>query len=91
MHSTRQFEVNPQTKQMSAEMSELRGFVQIYPDACDEGLRIVSHVTGEESKWVVVREKRHEGEVCSWTLIPTQDTLRRLPQLRGWHVEVFND
>lgn len=94
MYSTRQFLPHAKTMSLTAEISELGGlrFIQAYPDACDIGIDIVSHVTGKESRWVQVQESRNDdGDITDWKFVPTADTIRKIPSLRNWKVVVFND
>ena len=66
-------------------------FVQIFPDAADEGIRLVSHKTGREARFYVDRTDEMDGDVRGWHLKPTSDTLRREPGLRGVEVLLIND
>lgn len=92
MVSTKQFTVSAREKWMASEISCLGDFEQIYPDSADAGLTIVSETTGRDSKWVVASSNVDgSGEVINWILHPTTDTLRRLPDLAGWYVVVYND
>lgn len=66
-HSTRGMFVHPD-KTLSADISDLSGggakqvFGRIYADACDEGLTLVSHKTGQEVRMAVSRTVRdNEG------------------------------
>jgi len=44
--------------------------MRVYPDACDEGFYLVSHLTGTEIKMVRTETKHIDGDVVSWTFKP---------------------
>ena len=93
-HSTSKFTFAKDSKRFIAEASELgpNMFEQIYPDACDQGIVLVSEKTGVETKWVEDRQLWDwEGELGGWVLIPTAETLRKVPALRGYEVHILND
>lgn len=93
-HTASRFTYNKDRKELVAEISDLgdNAFGQIYPDACDYGLILISHVTGRETKWVVTEERRNaDNELQYWALIPTAETLRREPATRGHTIVVLND
>ena len=59
---------------------------------CSDGFIMVSEATGKEASWAYVTENKDaEHEVSGWTFVPTDETLKTHPQLRGWAVEIFND
>ena len=94
MVNSQSFDYCQISKTFTADMSELgsRVFQQIYPDACDLGITMISYKTGVEAKFVVQSENRDiENELLSWTLIPTTETLRKIPHLEGVKVIIFND
>ena len=67
-------------------------FHQIYPDAADLGLTLVSHKTGREVDYVINDVTRNaEGEIESWELVPTTHALRRTPEARGTRILIYND
>lgn len=87
------------TKHFVVEESTLRAnnargasFGQVYNDACDEGIKLVSHVTGKESFWYVNEVKKdNEGDIQVWIMQPTRESLREFPQLAGVEIHVLND
>ena len=90
--STRRFTINTQEKIMACEMSEIGGFVRIYEDACDDGIRLVSHVTGVETRWDVHSfNKSSDGEVNFWNLRAVPEDVRKFPRLEGWTIRIWND
>lgn len=93
MLSTKQFHVSPVFKTFTAEISDLGGviFQRLWPDSCDLGFALVSHVSGQESWWVVEQEVTREGDIMMWMLVPTPDTIQRLPALKGWAIKIYND
>lgn len=93
-HSTERFTHNKGAKMFVAEISDLGGnvFGQIYPDARDLGIILVSDKTGAETKWAMSREMRNwEGDLDGWVLIPIAETLRKTPALLGYEVHILND
>jgi hypothetical protein len=79
-------------KKFSIDMSELRGFERIYPDACDEGFAIQSDKTNDIAVFSVFKvEKDSEDDIQYWVLIPTTETLRDMPKIRYTTVFVYND
>lgn len=66
-------------------------FMQIYPDACDEGLILIGK-TGREYRYVVIEHRRDtEGDSQFWTLAPTALTARQFPECCGIKLQIFND
>jgi hypothetical protein len=66
-------------------------FSPLYDDACDEGFAIVSDKTGKEARFAVSNVERREGDILSWTLVPTSETARQNPSLADYKVVIFND
>jgi len=67
-------------------------FHQVYPDACDEGITLVSTQTGQEVDYVVTSvDQNQEGEIAGWWLKPTAQSIRRVPACRNTHVLIIND
>ena len=95
-YSTKKFTYSPSSKLFITEASMLASvgtkmFIQIYNDSCDEGLVLISAKTGQSSYWVVDNiENNTEGEIMCWSLIPTRDTLRKLPILANHVMKIFN-
>jgi hypothetical protein len=72
-------------------LSNGRSFYRIFNDSADEGLCIVSEHTGLEAKYVIdeiVRNADHD--IVSWKLLPTTETCKKVPHLKGSSVVVFN-
>ena len=95
-YRTDRFTIDHKDKCFVTEASDLdrNPFKQIFPDSCDEGLELVSQRTGEVSKWYVTYTRysnKEDHELQGWELQPTRETLRKLPQLKGWTMVVFND
>lgn len=70
-----------------AEASSLgyRSFERVYPDACDEGLTLLSRYPGRpEVVFVVQHEERRDGDILWWDLTPVNAQ-------PGFTVRVFND
>lgn len=97
--STDQFTVSKPNKTLITEISsinEKHTFIRLYPDACDIGFELISHVTGRSSKWyedhyVYQDEGTEDQELAATVFLPTEDTLRKEPQLLGWSVHILND
>lgn len=85
--STRTITLDRATGLLVAEMSNLNGFDRVYQDACDEGLTLISHITGREVVYAVNGVvKDAEGDLVHWDLIPADTRDSGLPALR-----IFND
>ena len=94
MLSTRQFSYNKDTRTFVAEASDLGSdpFQRIYEDAADEGVELVSHVTGKSAKFAVNSYERNDDhEFIAWNLVPTAETIRKNPRMRGVTMIIFND
>ena len=94
--STRQFTTDAKQKMFIAEVSDLgRNYlIQVWPDACDVGVEIVSQKTGRHSRWFQAKEERsndEDAELLATIYEPTRETLRTEPQLKGWTVHILND
>jgi hypothetical protein len=78
----------------SAFVSDLPRFdpEQVYPDALDEGICLVSHRTGRKA-WFVLSQAHtdREGDLTHWTFVPSTEALRVDRRLANVRVEVFND
>lgn len=88
--STRRFFYQKDAGLLTAEISDFGpgfGFGQVYDDACDEGLTLVSHKTGTEVTYGVEHvERDREGDLLYWDLRPADRKLDYLPTVR-----IFND
>jgi hypothetical protein len=85
-------------KTLSADISDLSGggakqvFGRIYADACDEGLTLVSHKTGQEVRMFVSREVRdNEGDITHWCLRSVPEDERKLGLPATIELTIFND
>lgn len=86
--SSKRFTYDKADRTFTAEASDLGGDLgQVYPDACDVGLTLISEKTGREVVCRVAHEERNaEGELL-WTILEPA-----LPQERGlFRVRLFND
>jgi hypothetical protein len=62
-----------------ADVSDLgpEPFIRVYPDACDQGLELVSSRTGRTERFYVHETLRSpEGELQGWRLEPVSKALR---------------
>lgn len=86
------FHYDGNSKMLSAEMSALEhiGFRwgQVYDDACDVGLIVVSANTGREVVFVVESEVTHETDIVYWRLKPAHKYLWVDNDIR---VVIYND
>jgi len=103
--SSKDFDYSAENKMFSQEMSMLdkggkrQVFSQVYDDACDEGFKMISKATGKAVYYVVDSEDRDgenedrdgENEILGWRLVPTRDSIRRVPECKGTHVLIIND
>jgi hypothetical protein len=87
--------VDLENKELIAEVSDFGksfNFERVYPDACDEGVKLMSHRTGVVSTWTTVASVRdQESEMMFWILQPDGYSIRKQPALEGWMMRVFND
>jgi len=96
--STSKFHWSPESGLFSQELSSLgvspnqNVFHQLYNDADDEGITLISTRTGKEANYFVdFVDKDREGELYGWNLLPTSETLREQPQLKNTKVLIIND
>jgi hypothetical protein len=92
-HLSSQFSYDSDSNAFSAWASELGSYMfkQLYEDACDVGLEIVSCRTGAVSKFYLETEHvNDDNDITHWTLKPTTDTIRKFPLLKTATVTVFN-
>lgn len=77
--SMRQFSYDDRTRTFTADMSDTRGLGRVYDDACDDGLTIVSPVSGAERVFVVQSvERDREGDVTRWLLASLEGGFRMI-------------
>lgn len=95
--STKQFDFNRETNTFSAEISMLDEggrkniWHRAFSDACDEGLKVMSHKTGKEVMYYVHHTDTFEGEIQGWHLLPTKESIRQVPECAGTKLFVMND
>jgi hypothetical protein len=84
---TDRFSWLPGERLFVAEASDLPALTRVWDDACDEGLTLVSHRTGQNVPVVIASEERdREGDVRYWDLVPIDPNKRDL-----FKVRIFND
>jgi len=77
---------------LSANVPNGRVFHQVYPDACDQGLTLISDLTGKAVDYAVDRYiYGPEGELDAWKLVPTRESIRKVPSVKGTSMTIFND
>jgi hypothetical protein len=82
--------------ELVAELSDLSAvhenpFHRVYPDACDEGLTIIGK-TGQEVTYAINRRQvDREGDLQFIELIPTRESIRKVPASRATKIILFND
>jgi hypothetical protein len=96
--STSKFHWSPDMGLFSQELSSLgikphqNAFHQLYSDACDEGITLISEVTHKEANYFVDSvDQDEDGDIQGWNLLPTTETLRELPILKNTRVLLIND
>lgn len=97
-YSTKQFNYDPTTKVFSADASDLqRGdvtvdlFGRVFNDSADEGLILVSHVTGAPLVFYVEETHRNaDGDVTHWELNMAPESKRQNPGIRV-QIKIWND
>ena len=87
------FTLDRQTRTFTAEASDLgyrageSPFGRVYPDACDEGLTVISDRSGREVVFAIDHEERDaDGDLLWWVLEPVEGE-----GLAGYRVQIFND
>ena len=97
--STSKFHWTPADGLFSQELSSLgvkptqNAFHRLYPDACDEGITLVSEVTNKEATYYVDSvdtDSSHE-DIYGWNLLPTPETIKQLPHLKNTKILIIND
>lgn len=99
MISTAMFHYDKQDRCFSQEMSTLQCgpknrpvLERIYPDACDEGIRLISERSGQECVFYVDRTHvNRDNEITHWELFVTPECLRKMPHMKGVKVIIWND
>lgn len=94
-----QFDFDRATKLFTTEISmlcegqrQLPVFTQIYDDACDVGLKLVSDKTGKEVVFYLDTEDRDgENEIQGWRLKPTTESIRKVPECKDLTMLIIND
>ena len=92
--SSKLFDYDHDTNTFSAWVSELgpQPFHQIFEDAADVGVSIVSSKTAEIADFFIsITEKDAEQDIVAWHLKPTPITIQKLPLLKDATVVIFND
>lgn len=98
--SSNQFFFDKQTKLFTTDMSMLDNgrtvqvFHKVYQDAIDQGFIMVSHHTGKEITFVIDKidggDEEHDGEIMGWNLVPTAESIRKIPACKGMRVLIIN-
>jgi hypothetical protein len=99
---TSMFDWTPEDGLFSQELSLLgvgprvNAFHQLYNDACDEGITLISDTTGKEADYYVdnidwMNEFTEDREIAGWKLLPTPETVRTHPRLKNTRVLLIND
>jgi hypothetical protein len=84
---TERFTYVPAQNMFVAEASDLPRLGQVYDDACDEGLTLISQRTGREIVFAVNGvERDRDGDVQYWDLRPV-----RPAEWAAGTVRIFND
>jgi hypothetical protein len=83
-YSLSAFTINGAAKTFSTEASELPSFSL-------KSFKIVSDYQNTAEFACAVTERDADGDVTTWILEPTAESLSANPRLAGWKVIVFND
>lgn len=98
MHiSTAFFTYNKESNQFISEVSNFGNdnfLHRIYPDACDEGLVLISEKTQQEATYYldhIEYSNDEDHELQAWHLFPTSKTCQLYPKLKKSSIIIFND
>jgi hypothetical protein len=97
-YSSDLFDHDVNRKELLVEMSMLQHeradapvFSMLYTDArSNEGLEIVSVVSGKTARFYVSDIEENDGDILSWTLLPTLETRDQTPNMKDYRVVIFN-
>jgi hypothetical protein len=64
---------------------------QLYDDACDVGIELVSHRTGQRARMHLVERPNDGDGIKRWEFEFCGEEVRRRPKLAGWKLHVLND
>lgn len=92
-HSAKLFDWDNRSKVVIADISNLGPIpFQFINELTQCGLTVVSPNTGSGSTWVRTSiQTDDEGDIEAWHLVPTEETVERIPSLKGYEMIVFND
>lgn len=66
---------------------------RLYDDACDVGFALRNPRSGNVTRWAlkdtIVDER--EGELLGWMMVPTPESIRKQPELKGYQLNLIND
>lgn len=87
------FHYNQADRELVADISDLgpNPFWQVYCDAIDQGITILSHHTGTQATFVVYHVEVREGDVLYWDLKPIATTLKYAPSVADLRIRIYND
>lgn len=92
------FSVNRKAKRLTAFASDLpcnkAPQDRLYSDACDTGFAVVSSKTRQVSRWYFSKhifDGTVDNELLETKYEPTPETLRKMPQMKGWVLFIGND
>lgn len=64
-------------------------FHQVYKDTCDMGIGIIGKK--DEVEFVVDHVERRDGDLLFYHLVPTAESLQKVPAAKNIEVVLFND
>lgn len=87
------FHYDQAERKLSADISDLgpNPFWQVYTDAIDLGITILSHHTGTQATFAVEHVETRDGDLLYWDLRPVASTLRYAPTLADLRIRIYND
>jgi hypothetical protein len=95
--SNRKFRYDAATKRFTAEISEFGkeppALTQLYPDAADVGIVIMSAETGKEVRFYLKEEEKEpvDGDLIAWHFEIVPEDARKMPQCAGMTITIWND
>lgn len=98
MMSSTHFHWHKESRCFSAELSDFNGlsapeiFERLWNDSCDVGIKMISEKTGRKAWYYLKDEVRdREGDLQYYLLEPTEQTVKKFPQLKNSNIKIFND
>ena len=92
IYSSRQFSWNRDTKTFYADITDVPQVLrQLWNDSMDLGFGITSAKTNRIVYFILESVQKFDGEVLTWTFVPSPLLVSKNPGLIGLTVVIFND